>query len=115
MAGKRGGKRTKSQGLRARAWWVIRKNKCMTLADLLSSLNDGSHSYADRNLGQYLAFLTKVGVLERERISDGKVNSNGVYLYRLKADLGHKNPIIRKDGVYDPNSQQVLEFNHEPA
>jgi hypothetical protein len=110
MAGKRGMKRTRSYGLRARAWWILRKNKTTTLADLLMSLNDGSHKHADRNLGQYLTLLTKVGVLQRERVSDGKLTSNGVYLYRLKTDLGHKNPIVRKDGIYDPNSQQLLSF-----
>lgn len=111
MAGKRGVKRTRSYGLRARAWWIVRKNKETTLADLLMILNDGSHKHADRNLGQYLTFLTRVGVLKRERIDDGKLTSNGVYHYQLVTDLGHKNPIIRKDGVYDPNSQRLLSWS----
>jgi hypothetical protein len=111
MVGKRGAKRTKSKGLRARCWWIIRKNKQTTLADLLMVLNDGSHQHADRNLGQYLTFLTRVGVLSRERINDGKPTSNGVYLYRLANDLGCKNPIIRKSGVYDPNSQVLLSWS----
>ena len=113
MAGKRGVKRTRSNGLRARAWWIICKNKQTTLADLLASLNDGSHKHPDRNLGQYLALLTRAGVLSRQRISDGKKNSNGVYLYQLESDLGRKNPIVRPTGIYDPNSQHLLSFSQK--
>ena len=101
-------KRERSYGLRSRAWWIIRKNKTTTLAELLMVLNDGSRKNADRNLGQYLTLLTKVGVLSRERISDGKLTSNGVYLYRLMLDLGAKNPMVRKNGIYDPNSKTLL-------
>jgi hypothetical protein len=108
MAGKTGMRRTRSRGLRARAWWLIRKNKQTTLAELLSVLNDGSHQHADRNLCQYLTLLSKVGVLSRERINDGKVTSNGVYRYQLITDLGHKNPIVRREGIYDPNSGRLL-------
>ena len=111
MVGIRGMKRTRSRGLRSRCWWIIRKNKCTTLADLLMVLNDGSHQHADRNLGQYLTFLTRVGVLSRERLDDGKLTSNGVYVYHLVNDLGHKNPIVRKDGIYDPNSQTLLRWS----
>jgi hypothetical protein len=110
MAGKRGMKRQRSYGLRSRAWWIIRKNKTVTLADLLMVLNDGSRKHADRNLGQYLTFLTRVGVLSRERLDDGKPTSNGVYQYRLVNDLGAKNPIMRKDGVFDANSKTLLPF-----
>lgn len=125
MAGKRGMKRECSKGLRSRAWWMLRKNKTTTLAALLSVLNDGSHQHADRNLGQYLTLLTRVGVLSRTRMDDGKLTSNGVYLYQLETDLGRKNPIVRKEGIYDPNSGQLLvetrliasvqEKNHEFA
>lgn len=113
MVGKAGNQRTCSRGLRSRAWWVIRRNGQITLKDLLSRVNDGSHAYPDRNLGQYLTLLTRVGVLSRERVDDGKLTSNGVYLYRLVTDLGRKNPIARKNGIYDPNSNKLLEFNHE--
>jgi hypothetical protein len=108
MAGKTGMRRTRSRGLRARAWWIIRKNKQTTLAELLNVLNDGSHKHADRNLGQYLTLLTKVGVLSRERVDDGKLTSNGVYRYQLITDLGIKNPIVRDDGIFDPNSGKLL-------
>ena len=113
MVGKAGTKRTRSRGLRSRAWWVIRKHGKATLKDLLATVNDGTHAYPDRNLGQYLALLTRVGVLSRERVDDGKLTSNGVYLYRLVNDLGRKNPIVRKEGIYDPNSDKLLEFSHE--
>lgn len=113
MVGKARTKRTRSRGLRSRAWWVIRTKGQITLKDLLSRVNDGSHAYPERNLGQYLALLARVGVLSRERIDDGKLTSNGVYLYRLVDDLGRKNPIVRKNGIYDPNSDKLLEFGHE--
>jgi hypothetical protein len=43
-------------------------------------------------------------------MDDGKLTSNGVYLYQLETDLGRKNPIVRKEGIYDPNSGQLLAF-----
>ncbi len=112
MAGKKGVKRTRSAGLRARAWWVLRKNKRLTLAELLLSINDGSSKCPERNLGTFLAKLTQVGILHRERLPDGKLTSNGVYLYTLRTDLGAKSPVIRKTGVYDPNSKNFLELGH---
>lgn len=115
MAGKRGMKRQRSYGLRSRAWWMIRKNKTVTLADLLMVLNDGARKNADRNIQQYLTLLTRVGVLSRERIDDGKSTSNGVYQYRLVNDLGFKNPIIRQNGVFDANSKTLLPFVREDA
>jgi hypothetical protein len=110
MAGVKGMRRTHSQGLRARAWWCMRKNKRMTLAEILLTLNDNDQTVPERNLQIYLNALCKVQILKRERIADGKPTSNGVYLYILLRDVGRKNPVLRADGVYDPNSKTVLYF-----
>ncbi|WP_054774303.1 hypothetical protein [Methylogaea oryzae] len=105
--------RTKSVGLRARAWWVIRKNKVTTMAGLLLTLADGSQKDAKSNLTHYLRALSRSGVLSRERIPDGKLTSNGVYRYRLEKDFGAKPPVVRQDGVYDPNSGALHPFGTE--
>lgn len=96
--------RTVCMGLRARAWWVLRKNGAMTLTELLLTLADSRHKCADGNLSRYLGRLTKAGILSRERVPDGKLTSNGVYRYRLMKDLGAKAPVVRKQEVFDPNS-----------
>lgn len=99
--------RTVCQGLRARAWWVFRKNRSMTLAELLMTLADGKQKCPEGNLSHYLRQLVKVGILSRERIPDGKLTSNGVYRYRLIKDLGAKSPVVRKKEVFDPNGSTV--------
>jgi hypothetical protein len=105
--------RTKCIGLRARAWWVIRRSKRFTLPDLLCTLADGSQKDPAANLKKYLARLVKVGILDvaKDRKDDGKLTSNGLYDYRLARDLGPKAPVAIRDSlnVLDPNSGQVLE------
>lgn len=100
--------REQSRGLRARAWWVIRKNRVTTLPELLLTLNDNSHKDPANNLGIYLRRLTSAGLLNRRRVADGKLTSNGIYQYRLVRDVGPKPPVCRKEGVYDPNTGQLL-------
>lgn len=99
--------RTVCIGLRAQAWWVLRKNRAMTITELLMTLNDGRHKCADGNLSRYLRQLVKAGILSRERVPDGKLTSNGVYCYRLIKDLGAKAPVVRKHEIFDPNSAAV--------
>lgn len=117
MSMKKGQKapRTVSQGLRARAWWVLRKNRVVTLAELLLSLNDDRYKCADGNLGRYMRGLYRAGILRRELVADGKPNSNGVYRYQLVKDLGKKAPVLRPGEVFDPNSNTAipLEASHD--
>lgn len=105
--------RERCAGLRAQAWWVIRKRGRFTLPDLLLTLATAEHRNPEDNLKKYLARLVKVGVLEvaKERVPDGKLTSNGLYAYRLAKDLGPQAPIVRWRGnkVFDPNSQRELE------
>lgn len=102
--------RARSRGLRARAWWVLRKNKQMTLLDIRQSVCVGDEKNADTNLRLWLNRLIGAGIVTRQRIEDGKLTSNGSYLYSLVNDLGPNPPIIRTDGktVYDPNSKTEL-------
>jgi hypothetical protein len=100
-------------GLRARAWWVIRKHKRVTLNDLLATLADGGQKDAYNNLRQYLRGLVKAGVMEHDatRQPGEALTSNGHIRFRLKQDLGAKAPVLRKDGVFDPNGKRLIEFD----
>jgi hypothetical protein len=103
--------RTRTVGLREKAWWVIRKNRSITLAELMLTICKGSEKTPRVNLQRWLTPLVNVAVLSRQRVSDGKQFSNGSYRYTLMRDLGPKAPVVRaKAGeVFDPNSQTVLE------
>lgn len=100
----------KCRGLRARAWWLLRKNRVMTLADILSTVCNGEEKEAEGNVGRWLRALVKTGILRRERVADGKLTSNGVYRYTLLTDIGPKAPVVRaKTGVvFNPNNGQTL-------
>lgn len=101
--------RRKTSGLRARAWWILRKNKEMTLPDIMRSVCTGVEKNAETNLRTWFNHLIKAGILGRERINDGKVNSNGTYLYRLLIDLGAECPVVQLEHsrVYDPNARKI--------
>jgi len=102
--------RTRTGGLRARAWWVLRKNKSMTLIDIQSTICDGSEKNPVANLRKWLNKLVDAGVMEAERVDDGKLTSNGSYRYTVRENLGPKAPIVRaKTGqVFDPNSGKIV-------
>ena len=102
--------RTVTRGLRAKAWWVLRKNRTMTLAELLLTVCTGREKSAANNLRNWLNSLVRAGVLARELADDGKPTSNGSYHYCLVADLGPKAPVIRQSQgcVFDPNANQAL-------
>jgi hypothetical protein len=101
--------RTMTGGLRAKAWWVLRKNRYMTLAELMLTICNGDEKSAESNLRRWLNNLVSAGLLTRERIDDGKLTSNGSYRYTLVKDLGPKAPVIRisTGNVYDPNSGKI--------
>lgn len=104
--------RTRCIGLRAKVWWIIRNRKRGTIEDLLRTLAEGSEKEAYGNVRQYLKGLTLVGILQvdQERQPDGKPTSNGLKVYRLVKDVGHKAPVLKRGGksVLDPNSGEVL-------
>jgi hypothetical protein len=104
--------RTMTGGLRAKAWWVLRKNRSTTLAELMLTVCDGSEKSADTNLRRWLNCLVSSGLLIRERVDDGKLTSNGSYRYTLVKDLGPKAPVVRVSTreVYNPNNGELIHF-----
>ncbi len=96
-------------GLRARAWWVLRKNKSMTVLDIQNTVCNGSEKSAESNLRRWLIKLVAAGILKTTRVDDGKLTSNGSNLYSVVVDVGPVAPIVRTDGtVFDPNSGAVI-------
>lgn len=112
-------RRERSYGLRERAWWLMRELRKFTLADLLTTLADGSERDARDNLGKYLRVLERVGVLARmrRRVAGVAPTSNGYVLWWLKRDLGRLAPVWRqRQGVvFDPNAGEVLAFGNAGA
>jgi len=109
--------RTKAVGLRNKAWWVLRKNKNMTICEIQASICDGSEGKSTTNLRRWLNDLAKAGLFERVLIKDGKLTSNGSYEYRLVRDLGPKAPVVQKSKgfIYDPNSSNTLPLQSDKA
>ena len=98
-----------TNSLRAKAWWVLRKNKAMTVQDIQNSICNGTEKYPESNLRRWLHKLVAVGILETQLIDDGILTSNGTKLYKLKKDVGPKVPILREPGVvFDPNSGKII-------
>lgn len=99
-------------GLRAKAWWSLRKNKAATIPDLMTTHCDGTEKAAWNNLNGYLRALAGVGILtvDDERKPDGKPTSNGLKLWRLAKDRGPKAPVVRRNlkDVFDPNSGELF-------
>jgi len=100
--------RTVTQGLRQRAWWVIRKHGTVTIPQLLNTLADKSQKSAKSNLNHYLTALAHAGILriEAKRAPGISLTSNGFNRYTLAIDSGRLAPVWRKKAgtVYDPNS-----------
>lgn len=107
--------RTVTVGLRAKAWWVLRKNKSITLAELMLTVCDGSEKSPRVNLSRWLNGLMTAGLLVRAREDDGKPSSNGSYRYTLTRDIGPKAPVVRaKEGVvFDPNKGETIAISGE--
>jgi len=102
--------RTRSYGLRARAWWVMRETRRFTLADLLDIVADGGERDAASNLGKYVRALTRAGIItDAGREKPASLTDNGRKRYRLAIDVGPKAPVWRasRAEVYDPNSGAV--------
>ncbi len=104
--------RTMTGGLRAKAWWVLRKNRSMTLAEIMLTVCDGSEKSADTNLRRWLNCLVSGGLLISQREDDGKLTSNGSYRYTLVKDLGPKAPVVRVSNrkIYNPNNDELIPF-----
>lgn len=112
-----------SHGLRQRAWWVLRRCKSASLAELLSALADGSEKNAAANLGAWLRVLEKSGFLAGTR--KGRSEGGAKQRYELVRDNGRGAPVWRRESgtVYDPNTGEIFavqgaerpEVNDEPG
>ncbi len=102
--------RTKTIGLRQRAWWVMRRHRVFTLPDLLATVAEGMERDAEGNLGRWLRALVQAGILRVEgRARPTSPTSNGCLRYRLVVDGGRAAPVWRASTgeVYDPNTETV--------
>lgn len=101
-----------SRGLRQRAWWVIRRQRTVSLPDLLSTLAEGSEKDAAGNLSRYLRLLARAGFLQalEKRTPGHGATSNGYLRYRLARDNGRQAPVVRlsRGEVYDPNTDEAF-------
>lgn len=110
--------RTRSTGLREKAWWLMRRRISFTLTDLLMVIASPEQKDAASNIRKYLRVLGLVGILTTERrvkTAGSATTSNGSHKYRLINDLGHEAPVWRKtrNDVYDPNSKTAFPIPEE--
>lgn len=101
--------RTMTGGLRKKAWWFLRNKRRTTLAELMLTVCDGNEKSAETNLRRWLNNLVNAGFLTRERVSDGKLTSNGSYQYTLVKDIGPKAPVVRLSTreIFNPNNNEI--------
>ena len=99
----------KPEGLRQRAWWVMRRSKKFTLVQLLSTVTTELDKNPEKNLRAYLNGLVKAGLVRITRKPSGAARrTKHIYEYTLLIDGGRKNPSLRKNGeVYDLNTYET--------
>jgi len=93
---------------RQRAWNAIRIFKVFRASEIAAGADIN-----EANLQKYLLALQRAGYLRVERPKqNGK--SLGHVVWRLVDNTGPQCPIVRQEGVYDPNRDQVRSYR-EPA
>lgn len=106
-------------GLRARAWWVMRRMVRFSLDQLVMTVVDGSEAAAPSNLQKYITALECVGVLVKmpRRQPGTALTSNGHVVWQLARNLGRKPPVWRgkTQRLFDPNSGELLPPLIHPA
>ncbi len=112
--------RTKTFGLRVRAWWVMREVSSFSIPDLLAVVANGDEGDAASNLQHYIRALTRAGILvEAGRDKPASKTDNGAKRWRLvKAhSTGPKAPVHRtsRNEVYDPNTGTAYPLEQEGA
>lgn len=98
--------RTRTVGIRERAWWHFRAHKVATLKELIGTHADGHESDPVTNLYKYVNSLEKAGILTRSQKRVPARQSRGLVQWSLARDLGKKAPVWREREkvIYDPNS-----------
>lgn len=92
---------------RQRAWNAFRVFKVFRAPDVSATADIG-----EANLQKYLLALHRAGYLRAERPKrNGKVG--GHVAWRLVDNTGPRCPIVRKDGVYDPNQDRTRPYPQE--
>jgi hypothetical protein len=110
------GPRPSSDGLRARAWRALRMMKKATVPEILEIADAGAQKSPTTNLYRYLGALSRAGIVVKldTREPGAAATSNGFARWSLLRDLGPAAPVLRRGGVYDPNSRTVLDAGVAP-
>lgn len=93
-------------GLRARAWWVLRRETEMGIAGILEAVARRDETGAVANLHSYFRALLKAGYLGVEK-------RRGFNHYTLIKNTGPCAPIWRRERgqVYDQNTREVIDIS----
>jgi hypothetical protein len=104
------GPRAPSDGLRARAWRALRMRGKATVPEILEIADAGDGKSPTTNLYRYFGALCRAGILMKldTREPGAALTSNGFIRWALIRDLGPVAPLMRNDGVYDPNSKAMI-------
>ncbi|HEY1502951.1 MAG TPA: hypothetical protein VGF92_01560 [Stellaceae bacterium] len=104
------GPRAPSDGLRARAWRALRMRGKATIPEILEIADAGESKSPTTNLYRYFGSLCRAGVVVKldKRERGAAVTSNGFIRWSLIRDLGPIAPLMRNNGVYDPNSKAMI-------
>jgi hypothetical protein len=88
----------------------------MTIVEIQTTICTGEEKDPVANLRKWLNKLVDAGVMEAERVDDGKLTSNGSYRYTVVQNLGPKAPIVRANTgqVFDPNSGRIVVREDRP-
>lgn len=98
--------------LRARVWRTLQLRKRVTIPEIIENAAKGTEKNPYTNIQHYLRALKRAGyVKELAMREEGTApESNGHKIWLLVKDTGPKQPIIRKNGLYDPNTEEEITF-----
>lgn len=99
--------RTKTRGVRERAWWVLRARGMASIRDLLTTIDTRGQKTAPEILYRYLRALALTGFLVAVDVKPG--DDRFSIRYRLIRNNGRKAPVhrVRSGEVFDPNDGQA--------
>ena len=95
--------------LTTRLWRAMRLQAKFTTPDLVA-LAARDESHAHHAAARYLRHLAVAGYVlrHRTRTPGHAPTSNGFIRWSLVRDTGDLAPIVRRDGLYDPNTQELI-------
>ncbi len=98
-------RRAHRNSLRDRLWRALRLSRKATLAELLELLDEACTPNTHNHARRYLAALTRAGVTRHSRFKEGRAR-----IWQLLTDLGPYAPLMRADGLYDPNGRRLIPY-----